>query len=127
MIYIMTNQLKSINRWHDEDHEECRTFRKKYEIDHEERKGSDNTNFSENIRSLVQQITKNAICTISKIARKQTNRTTQTFPEYCRRNCSAGSNKTITPHQKTTCIPIGREDNKQCPKTFCCTYIRRKQ
>jgi len=71
----MINELKSINRWHDEDHEECRTFRKKYKIDREERKGSDNTSFSENIRSLIQQITKNAICTISKIARKQTNRT----------------------------------------------------
>jgi len=57
MIFIMTNELKSINRRHDEDREEFRTFRKEYKINREERKGS-HTNFREDIRSLVQQVTK---------------------------------------------------------------------
>jgi len=54
----MTNELKSINRPHDEDREEFRTFKKEYEINREERKSSDDTSFREDIRSLVQQVTK---------------------------------------------------------------------
>jgi len=53
MIFAMINELKSINRWHDENREEFRIFRKEYEIDREERKGSDDTSFRENICSLV--------------------------------------------------------------------------
>jgi len=58
IIFAMTNELKSMNRPHDEDREEFRTFKKEYEIDREERKSSDDTSFREDIRLLVQQITK---------------------------------------------------------------------
>jgi len=58
MIFAMTNELKNMNRQHDEDHEEFRTFRKEYEIDREKRKGSNDKSFREDIRSLIQQITK---------------------------------------------------------------------
>jgi len=58
MIFAMTNELKSMNRRHDEDREEFRTFRKEYEIDREERKESDDISFRKDIRSLVQHITK---------------------------------------------------------------------
>jgi len=47
-----------MNRRYNEDREKFRTFRKEYDINREERKGSDDTNFREDIRSLVQQITK---------------------------------------------------------------------
>jgi len=53
MIFAMINELNSMNRWHDENREEFRIFRKEYEIDREERKGSDDTSFKENICSLV--------------------------------------------------------------------------
>jgi len=53
----MTNQLKSMNRWYHEYREKFRNFRKEYE-NGEERKRSDDTSFREDIRSLVQQITK---------------------------------------------------------------------
>jgi len=36
MIFVMTNELKSINRRYDEDCKELKTFKKEYEI--EERK-----------------------------------------------------------------------------------------
>jgi len=39
MIFAMNNELKSMNRRHNKNGKEFRTFRKKYEIDHEERKG----------------------------------------------------------------------------------------
>jgi len=58
MIFAITNELKSMNRRHDEDREEFRTFRKEYEINREERKGSNDKSFREDIRSLIQQITK---------------------------------------------------------------------
>jgi len=47
-----------MNRWHDEDRKEFRTFRKEYEIDREEWKWSDDIYFRKDIRSLVQQVTK---------------------------------------------------------------------
>jgi len=31
MIFAMTNEFKSMNRWHDEDREEFRTFTKEYD------------------------------------------------------------------------------------------------
>jgi len=59
MIFAMTNELKSMNRRHDEDREEFRTFRKEYEINRGEQKGSDDTRFfRKDIRSLVQHVTK---------------------------------------------------------------------
>jgi len=58
MIFATTNELKSMNRRHNKDHEEFKTFRKDYEIDCEERKGSDDTSFREDICSLIQQIIK---------------------------------------------------------------------
>jgi len=45
MIFAMTKELKSMNRRHDEDREEFKTVRREYEVDHEERKGSDDTSF----------------------------------------------------------------------------------
>jgi len=33
MIFAMTNELKSMNRQHDEDHEEFRIFRKEYKVE----------------------------------------------------------------------------------------------
>jgi len=50
----MTNELKSMNRWHDEDREEFRTLRKEYEVNRKEWKGSDDTSFREDTRLLVQ-------------------------------------------------------------------------
>jgi len=50
----MTNELKSMNRRHDKDCEEFWTFRKEYEIDHEEQKESDDISFREDIRLFVQ-------------------------------------------------------------------------
>jgi len=52
LIFAMTNKVKNMNRRHDEDREEFKTFRKEYE-DSEERKGSDDTSFTEDIRSVV--------------------------------------------------------------------------
>jgi len=49
MIFAMTNELKSMNRRHNKDREEFTTFRKEYEVDREERKGSDDISFRENI------------------------------------------------------------------------------
>jgi len=37
MIFAMTNELKSMNRRHDKDREEFRSFRKGYEMDLEEK------------------------------------------------------------------------------------------
>jgi len=58
MIFAITNEFKSMNRQHDEDHEEFRTFSKEYEIDREKRKGYDygDISFREDIRSLLQQV-----------------------------------------------------------------------
>jgi len=58
MIFAMTNELKNMNRRQDKDREAFKTFRKEYEINREEREGSDDTSFRENICSLVQQLTK---------------------------------------------------------------------
>jgi len=52
----MTNELKSMNRRHDEDREEFRTLRKEYEVNRKERKGSDDTSFKKDTRLLVQQV-----------------------------------------------------------------------
>jgi len=54
MIFAMTNELKNMNRWHHEDREGFRTFKKEYEIDCKERKGSHDTSFKEDIRLLIQ-------------------------------------------------------------------------
>jgi len=45
------NDFKSMNRRHNKDREEFRTFRKEYEIDRKERKESNDTSFREDIRS----------------------------------------------------------------------------
>jgi len=52
-IFAMINGSKSMNRRHDEEREEYRSFRKEYEIDREERRGFADTNFREDIRSLI--------------------------------------------------------------------------
>jgi len=58
-IYRYISKVYKYNRQkYDEDREEFRTFRKKYEIDCEKRKESDDTSFREDIRSLVQQVFK---------------------------------------------------------------------
>jgi len=53
MIFTMINELKSINRRHDEDRDEFRTSRKEYKLNREERQESDDTSFREHIRSLL--------------------------------------------------------------------------
>jgi len=53
-INLKTNELKNINKRHDEDREELITFRK----EHEERKGSDATSLKEDVPLLAQQAIK---------------------------------------------------------------------
>jgi len=121
-IFAMTNELKSMNRRHDEDREEFRTFMKEYEVNHKERKGSDYTSFREDIRSLFRR------------ARKQSNTTPRTsFPKQLFLDPSYQRNA-IVQREITNCpdTPLLENDMLTDPRTItnpprrsvCCTNIR---